>query len=101
MFQDKAQSAVNGHSLNKDCTNPPGADWDSRRLARRVDVMDGIHSAVLGDLWASLRACHVMIVGAAWPRLSHPSRHSRSYRSITSVPLQALKSSHWGQVDTV
>ena len=48
MFQDKAQSAVNGHSLNKDCTNPPGADWDSRRLARRVDAMDGIHSAVLG-----------------------------------------------------
>ncbi len=28
MFQDKAQPAVNGCSLNKGCTNPPGADWD-------------------------------------------------------------------------
>ena len=37
MFQDKAQSAVNGHSLNKDC------------------------NAVLGHLRASLRACRAIV----------------------------------------
>ena len=68
MFQDKAQPAVNGYSLNKGCPNPPGADWGSRRLARRVDAMDGIHSAVWGHLRAALRARReAVICGVAGP----------------------------------
>ncbi|SCZ52191.1 hypothetical protein SAMN03097708_00692 [Thiohalomonas denitrificans] len=60
--QDKAQRAGNGHSLVKRCTNPPGADSDSRRLARRADSRDGVRNAVMAFLGGSLRA-------SRWPAI--------------------------------
>jgi len=67
----KARCAGNGPALVKRRTNPPGADLDSRRLARRADSREGVRNAVVGDLgrnplglgpflrWAALQLAHV------------------------------------------
>ena len=71
--QDKAQRAGNGHSLVKRCTNPPGADSERRRLARRADSRDGVRNAVMAFLGGSLRAsrwptiCGVAFLGKGTP----------------------------------
>jgi hypothetical protein len=55
MPQDKAQSAVNGLSLNKNCNAGLGHLWASLR-ARREAVICGVASLVKGTPFSARRA---------------------------------------------
>jgi hypothetical protein len=55
MPQDKAQSAVNGRSFNKDCNAGLGHLWASLR-ARREAVICGVASLVKGTPLPARRA---------------------------------------------
>ena len=55
MIQDKAQPAVNGYSLNKGCNAVLGHLWASLR-ARREAVICGVASLVKGTPFPARRA---------------------------------------------
>ena len=55
MTQGKAQSAVNGYSLNKGCNAELGHLWASLR-ARREAVIGGVASLVKGEPFPARRA---------------------------------------------
>ena len=57
MIQDKAQPAVNGYSLNKGCNAVLGYLWASLR-ARRAAVICGVASLVKGMPFPARRALH-------------------------------------------
>ena len=57
MIQDKAQPAVNGYSLNKGCNAVLGYLWASLR-ARRAAVICGVASLVKGTPFPARRALH-------------------------------------------
>jgi hypothetical protein len=57
MTQDKAQPAVNGYSLNKGCNAVLGHLWASLR-ARREAVICGVASLVKGIPFTARRALH-------------------------------------------
>ena len=60
MTQDKAQSAVNGCSLNKDCNAGLGHLWVSLR-ARRVAIICGVTSLEKGMPFPAKRALQLMV----------------------------------------
>ena len=57
MTQDKTQPAVNGYSLNKGCNAVLGHMWASLR-ARREAVICGVASLVKGMPFPARRALH-------------------------------------------
>ena len=78
MSQDKAQSAVNGYSLNKGCNAVLGYLWVSLR-ARREAVICGVASLVKGMPFTAKRVLQLT-----------PSRHAETY--ILFATLHQLQS---------
>jgi hypothetical protein len=61
MTQDKAQPAVNGYSLNKGCNAVLGHLWASLR-ARREAVICGVASLVKGKPFPARRALQLRLL---------------------------------------